>query len=203
MATLSQGKHFSKVRIKNKKSPLESHTTDANGHLLVSYITNDFLFLVNNNTKEVRKLFPVNKLTYLDFEILSDGSFLFVISDINGLTCQVRNFEKGTLYTHTLDIDARCNPSIIRTEGLVGVYFSYDGRLYLKPYIDGDLGENQLIAEILGQYMHYAAEEGDSVKIVTKVSNHDMIHPGIINTERREKDFTYVPLEAILEKKDG
>lgn len=204
MGILSETKYFNKIKVKKKKSLINSHTFNNKNELLISVLVDDFLFLRNESTKEVNKLFPTNKLTYLDFEFISDGCFLFVIKDVDGLTCQIRDFDKGTLLTYKLDIDSYCTPCVIIKDTLSGVYFSKENKIVFKPLVNNELLEEQVLKEIPGEHLEYAVydEENSCVKIVTKVNYHSMIHPGIINSDRLEKEFTEVPLEVIMEKKD-
>lgn len=201
MGILSETKYYNSVTLKRKSSSVSSHTFNEKNELLVSILVDNFLFLRNESTKETKKLFPTNKLTYLDFEFISDDCFIFVMQDVDGLTCQVRDFIKGTLLTYKLEIDSYCTPCIIINGDLSGVYFSVNNKIMFKPLVNKELTDEIKIKDIPGEYLEYATydEVNNCVKLVTKVHYHSMIHPGIINSDRKEKEFTEIPLPVSME----
>lgn len=205
MGIISETKYYNTLKLKKKSSPISSHTFNEKKELLISILVDNFLFLRNESTKETKKLFPVNKLTYLDFEFISNGCFLFVIKDIDGLTCQIRDFNKGTLLTYRLEIDSYCNPCIIIKDTLSGVYFSRENKIVYKPLVDNELTDEVEVKDIPGEHLEYAIydETNSCVKLITKVNYHNMIHPSIINSDRVEKEFTEVPLEISMDKQDA
>lgn len=204
MATLSDHKYFNRVKRKRKVSDIESYTTNLKGEVLATRVTDNFLYIRNQTTKEYQKLFPVNDLSYLDVELLEDGSFMFVVIDYNGLSVQIRNFERGTLTTIQLEVDKECSPCIILDAEPKGLYYSRDGKIIYRKYTNGVLGGETVILEVEDEHLDYAAHDqaNNCVKIVTKLSSTDKVNESIPEQEIDSKEFTSLSDNTTWSKKE-
>lgn len=189
-------KRYKEVNLKVKRSPTESYTFNEEGHLLKSVLSDSYLFLCNQNTLEYRLLFPVDQLEYLDFELLEGGDFLFLVRDVNDLTCQLRDFNKGVLEIYPIKTDRYCFPSIVTARGREGIYYSRDHKVIRRAYSRGSLGPEEVLLEVPGEYLDYAFEN----RLVTKVINYEEIE-NISVAEGDTLSYTRVELQPTWEKK--
>lgn len=198
MDTVSTEKYFNTVSVKKRTSPLKSHNRDGS---LVCFVSDSFVFLEDTINNETKPLFPVSNATYIDFEVIDDN-YIFIIVDSTGTTCQVRNFIKGSLTSIHIDTDTLSIPQLILVGDKKGIFFSYEEKVIFMEYSEGVLRDQVDIKPIPGEYLDYAVYDpiNKGAKLVTKVFNHDMIHPSISTTERKEKDFTEIPLSIALEE---